>query len=735
MTTVVQIAPEVGPGSGVAAVAYHLEVALDRLGVPTARITLADTYGRWLPEPGPGLTGRAALAARVAWFSTVGTLVARRRLRRIPDAIAVCHNDALAGDVYVNHGIVLAAMRARGHASLRMVRNPLHLFTVARDTVRFGTRAHRVVVNLTRQEDVLLRATYPRVRPTTVVIGNGVDTLRHRPPTDDERAGARDAYGFRPDDVVVLFVGHEFDRKGLPVLVEAVAQAPDHVRLLVVGGTCDMLADLRRRVEGAGCEERVVLTGRLADPTPAFHAADVFALPSAYESFGLVVLEALAFGIPVVATDVGVVSEVVVNGVNGFVVAADAEEIRDRVLELAGMPRDRLCGAARAAAEARGLGSSRPVLPRAARGARCPVRRVGPPTRPGNPDHRRRGVMRVLHVIHSDGFSGVERHVAMLAAAQHDAGDQVVVIGGDPASMVSATERSGVTHEPGHPWRAAWRGAQRYAPGSDVVNLHMTASELAVCLAPAARRVPLVTTRHFAQLRGMGRFGGVARLVVPVITRRLAAQIAVSHYVAEHIEGLSHVVHAGVLARETPDPASRGRVVLLAQRLEPEKRSDVALRAFAASGLGGSGWRLDVAGTGSERRHLEKLATSLGLTPQHVRFLGQQSNIPERMATAGLLIAPRPDEAYGLSVLEAMACGLPVVATRAGGHLETLGLLDSPALFPPGDVEAAGTLLRRLAEDSGERHRLAVAQRQLQRSRFTLEAQQRATDEVYRGVL
>jgi UDP-glucose:(heptosyl)LPS alpha-1,3-glucosyltransferase len=288
------------------------------------------------------------------WFSTVGTLVARRRLRRIPDAMAICHNDALAGDVYVNHGIVVAAMRARGHAALRMVRNPLHLFTSARDTVRFGTRAHRVVVNLTRREDVLLRTTYPRVTPTTVVIGNGVDTLRHRPPLDDERARARDGYGFAPDDVVVLFVGHEFDRKGLPVLLQAVARAPGHIRLLVVGGTSDMLADLRRRVQAAGCRERVVLTGRLADPTPAFHAADVFALPSAYESFGLVVLEALAFGIPVVATDVGVVPEVVVDGVNGFVVAADAEEIRDRVLELAGMPRDRLCSAARAAAEARG---------------------------------------------------------------------------------------------------------------------------------------------------------------------------------------------------------------------------------------------------------------------------------------------------------------------------------------------------------------------------------------------
>ena len=354
MTTVVQIAPEIGPGSGVAAVAHHLEAELALLHVPTTRVTLVDAYGSWLPEPGPGVTGKVALAARVVWFSTVGTVVARRILRGLPDAVAICHNDALAGAVYVNHGIVLAAMRARGHATLRMARNPLHLFTLARDTVRFRTRTHRVVVNLTVEEDELLRATYPKVAPATVVIGNGVDTRRLRPPSDAERSAARGTYGFGPDDVVVLFVGHEFDRKGLPVLVDAVAQAPDRVRLLVAGGTQDLVDGARDHARTAGCVDRVHFAGRLADPTPAFHAADVFALPSAYESFGLVVLEALAFGLPVVVTDVGVVPEVVDDGVNGFVVTADPLEIRDRVVELAGMPRDRLRSAARATAEEHG---------------------------------------------------------------------------------------------------------------------------------------------------------------------------------------------------------------------------------------------------------------------------------------------------------------------------------------------------------------------------------------------
>ena len=342
--------------------------------------------------------------------------------------------------------------------------------------------------------------------------------------------------------------------------------------------------------------------------------------------------------------------------------------------------------------------------------------------------------MRVLHVIHSDGFSGVERHVAMLAAAQHDAGHRVVVVGGDPASMVSATDRPGVTIRPGATWRETWRGVQRYASGSDVVNLHMTASELVVCLAPAARGVPLVTTRHFAQRRGVGRFGGIAQLAVPVVARRLAAQIAVSRYVADNIDGPSQVVHAGVLGREAPDPDTRERVVLLAQRLEPEKRSDVALRAFSASGLGASGWRLDVAGTGSERRHLERLATSLALTPAEVRFLGQRSDIPERMATAGLLISPASRR--GVRAQRPRGHGLRPARGRHAGRR-------SPG--DPGPPRRAGavptrgrrggrTELRRLADDPEERRRLAVAQRDLQRSRFTLEAQQRATDEVYRGV-
>ena len=79
---ILQIAPEIAPGSGVGGVAHHLEEAFGRAGVATSRFTLADARGAWLPEPGPGVRGRLVLLARVVWFSAVGTVLARRRVAR-----------------------------------------------------------------------------------------------------------------------------------------------------------------------------------------------------------------------------------------------------------------------------------------------------------------------------------------------------------------------------------------------------------------------------------------------------------------------------------------------------------------------------------------------------------------------------------------------------------------------------------------------------------------------------
>lgn len=353
---IVQIAPEIEAGSGVGGVAYHLERAFERAGVTTERLTLAEAHGSWLPAPGAGLRGRVALLARVVWFSVVGTVVARRFLAARPDAVAICHNDVVAGDVYVNHGILRVAMRARGGYAWRMARNPLHLFTALRDAIRYRGRAHRAVVNLTQGEREALRVTYPRLRVPSVVISNGVDVERFVPPSDEVRLAARHALDLPDGAVHVVFVGHEFSRKGLPLLLDAAATVP-RVHVSVVGGSPDMLHDVRTHVDRLGTGDRVRLVGRVDDPRPWLRAADALALPSAYEANALVVLEALACGVPVIATPVGYASDVLEDGTNGWLVERSVHGVTRGLRALVALDapsREAVSGAARATAERHG---------------------------------------------------------------------------------------------------------------------------------------------------------------------------------------------------------------------------------------------------------------------------------------------------------------------------------------------------------------------------------------------
>ena len=340
MTHIVQIAPAIGAGSGVAGVAHALEREFIAAGATVERFTAAEA-GR----PARAVGSRTPLATHltrarnVVWFSTVGTRRARRFLAERPDAVSITHNDVMAGDIYVNHGLLQAAMRARGDYAWRMVRNPVHLFTALRDRIRYRGRTHRAVVALTTTEAALLRSTYGRVRAPIHVIPNGVDIERFRPPDAAERVQARAELGVVDDRMIAVFIGHEFERKGLPIAMEALRTAPDML-LLVIGGSPDMIRRAQAQARTAGVGERVHFAGTHRDPIPFIWASDVLVLPSAYEANALVVLEALACGLPVVSTRVGFAPDIVVDGENGFLVERSAEDVGARLGELSSQPLD-----------------------------------------------------------------------------------------------------------------------------------------------------------------------------------------------------------------------------------------------------------------------------------------------------------------------------------------------------------------------------------------------------------
>lgn len=216
-----------------------------------------------------------------------------------------------------------------------------------------------------------------------------------------------------------------------------------------------------------------------------------------------------------------------------------------------------------------------------------------------------------------------------------------------------------------------------------------------------------------------------------LVRRRVRAQIAISRYVAKAVDGEATVIYPGVPVVDVA-PGPRRPAVLVVQRLQPEKRTDIALRAFAAADP--AGWTLDIIGRGPEEPALRALARRLGVADR-VRFLGFRDDVSEQMSGAGVLLAPCDVEGLGLSVLEAMAHALPVVASRAGAHGETVGSVAGARLHDPEDWEMAGRLLAELVADAGEREDYGARLADAQRARFTPEAQVAGTDAVYRKVM
>jgi glycosyltransferase involved in cell wall biosynthesis len=289
--------------------------------------------------------------------------------------------------------------------------------------------------------------------------------------------------------------------------------------------------------------------------------------------------------------------------------------------------------------------------------------------------------LRIAHVVRSDSFAGVEKYICMVAPRLAARGCEVAVVGGDPAQMARIPDV--VQWRPASTTRQVAVELKRLGQ-LDVVHAHMTAGEVAAVITKPFHHARLVTTLHFASPRGSR---STSVLLMPV-GWLMDEQIAISEFVATAVR--SNLVLQNGVETTHPGPSTRDRQVLVMQRLEEEKHTDVALRAWSASKLHENGWRLVIAGRGSRLRELRRLSTDLGLSDS-VEWLGFVNDPTQLLACASVLLAPAPDEPFGLTVVEAMARATPVIAADGGAHRETIGA--DGWLFPPGDVAACARLL------------------------------------------
>ena len=172
---------------------------------------------------------------------------------------------------------------------------------------------------------------YHDVPPERIrLVYHGTDNQRFSPAHRDRwRKEIRDRLGVCEDEVLLLFVGHDYQRKGLATAVHAanrLAAEGAPVRLVVVGGK------KRRPQPVSDAPNGVVINvGAIDDPVPYYAAADVFVLPTFYDPCSLSVSEAAASGLPSVTTRFNGAAELLTEGVDGKVVSDPADDV-----ELAG---------------------------------------------------------------------------------------------------------------------------------------------------------------------------------------------------------------------------------------------------------------------------------------------------------------------------------------------------------------------------------------------------------------
>jgi UDP-glucose:(heptosyl)LPS alpha-1,3-glucosyltransferase len=166
------------------------------------------------------------------------------------------------------------------------------------------------------------------------VVYNGLDDANPLQDAAAARETFRRTCGLASDDVAVLFVARNYALKGLEPLLEAfapVARRCPHAKLIVCGS--DHNARHRRQARRLGVEDQVRFLGFLEDVRACFAGCDLFAFPSFYDPCSLVVLEAMSAGLPVITTRQNGAGELLVEGVDGFVLDSPwaVEQMTDRL--------------------------------------------------------------------------------------------------------------------------------------------------------------------------------------------------------------------------------------------------------------------------------------------------------------------------------------------------------------------------------------------------------------------
>lgn len=621
---------------------------------------------------------------------------------------------------------------------------PRHQVILALEAAYFRSGRYRRVVAVSDNVAADLRRLYDVPGDRIVVIPNGYAPEQCSPERSAElRDEARAGIGLGDGAVAILLVANEWHRKGLRVLLDAVAAIPDEPLHVVLVGRMPP-DDYAGQIARLGLTARVHYCGATDDVARYYAAADLFVMPTQYEAFGSVIVEALASGLPVVTTAGAGAAVAVQPGVNGLLQHDPLDAV-----ELAGLLRRALEPGTRDRWRRAAAGSVT-GYEWSAIAARVRTVLMESATSPG-PGPR---VLRITRSAVVPAWRARDRalrrdgaELTLIGARRWDEGGHMV--------HLEAAEADGVI--PAATWgshpnlfvydpRPLWRALRRRPV--DIVDAHeepcsLAAAEIGLLrrlLRPSAALVLYSAQNIFK--RYPWPFGMLERAALGTAGGIYVCNDAASRILRRKgFTGALAVVPLGVdVARFAPVAAGHDRGVVgslriaYLGRLEARKGIDVLLQAIE----GEPGWSLEVVGAGEHEPDLRELVREQGLGPR-VRFRGHvpHDDLPELYRSFDVVVVPslptpRWEEQFCRVAVEAMASGVPVVASASGALPEVVG--DAGELFRPGDAAALHDRLRSLADDP-ERRRLLGLRGRARSSRFSWDAVAAGHRELYDAVL
>lgn len=522
------------------------------------------------------------------------------------------------------------------------------------------------------------------------VIYNGV----HLPvPSAKSPSGIRSNLGLKAADIVIMHVANLKPIKGHQYLLEAfahvIAEFPQCKLVLI--GKDEMGGKVQEQAKSLNILEHVLFLGKQDNVPELLEAADICVLPSLSEGMSNSILEYMAAGKPVIATNVGGNPELINDAYNGCLVdKANAAQLKEAL---------------------KALVRDKETREKMGRNGRHLVEKEFAMPAMVKQYERLFGGIRVLHLISSGGLFGAERVILNLAARAEGVTPFVGALNNkhNPhLEIITECKRLNLKHvvfdSSGQVDIRTVHAVKRFLIDHriDLIHTHNYKSDIIGFAASKLAKKPWIATNHVwhstdRKLAFYERIDAMvlkhARVVIGV-SQEIKDDLLTKGFKDKHVR----VVDNGITVEEFQQVkhAERWRswvglnndvkVVVIVGRLAKEKGHEVFLNAAAKVLSRKRNVKFVVVGDGPLRGALKNMTDALGIS-EHVLFVGLQADMPKVYAASNVLVNSSFIEGLPMTILEAMAARLPIIATKVGAVGKVIEHDVNGILLEPGDPD------------------------------------------------